>query len=114
MNVDELLAEADTALTRAETQVSSHPQESCKQFQTGASCLCRAYLMTQGMDNPDTGTLASLFQQCLTKNEEFESIRDEINYLNNSDLAELDGDVLCDAANEIWDFIIDLLPEEEG
>ncbi len=51
------------------------------------------------------------FKKCLEIETEFEAIREELDYFFMPELAEVDSEIICDAANEVWDFVIGLLPE---
>ena len=42
---------------------------------------------------------------------EFETISNELDYFYIPKLAEMDSEIICDAANEVWDLVIGLMPE---
>lgn len=108
--VEELMAEADALFEDAELLVETDLPESLPFFRDGIGNLCRAYLLVNG-EEPDGG-LKELFLQCKKHNPDFSYIEDEIGYFLALDGEALEPDAICDAANEIWDFVAGLVDGE--
>ncbi|MGE5582366.1 MAG: hypothetical protein ACM3X9_07490 [Bacillota bacterium] len=109
MEVEDLLEEADQLYDEAEQVIVKEPSVGLKKFQDGVSNLLSAFLLVN--DEKAEGDLRRLFKRCLGIEPEFAAIEDELDYIFMPHLAEADSEIICDAANEIWDFVIDLLVE---
>lgn len=108
--IEELVQQADNLFSRAEACVENAPAESIGLFKQGIGKLFQAYLTLNEEDaNGDFGQMA---EACQRIDPSFEAVDNELKlFMGNP--AEISADDLVDAANEVWDFIIDLLVEEE-
>ena len=109
MEVEDLLEEADQLFEQAETMIVREPGEGLQKFRTGVDCLLKAFLISR--HKIPVGELKQLFFQCRQIEPEFETISDELDYFYIAKLAETDSELICDAANEVWDLVIGLIPE---
>lgn len=109
MEVEDLLEEADQLFEQAEAMIVKEPGEGLKKFKIGVSNLLKAFLIIH--EKEPAGELKQLFMQCCEIEPEFERIRDELDYFYIPQLAESDSELICDAANEVWDLVVSLLPE---
>ena len=109
MEVEDLLEEADQLFEQAETMIVREPDEALKRFQVGVSDLLKAFLIIKQKE--PVGELKQLFLQCCQIEPEFATISDELDYFYIPQLAESDSELICDAANEVWDLVISLMPE---
>jgi hypothetical protein len=109
MEVGELLEEADQLFEQAEAMIVKEPGEGLQKFRTGVSNLLKAFLIIH--EKAPLGELRELFMQCRQIEPEFETISDELDYFYIPKLAEMDSEIICDAANEVWDLVIGLMPE---
>jgi len=113
MNILELIEKADQALAEAENLVLNDYETSVTFFRSGITKLCQAYLLSQKQTEfPED--LLILFQKCLVVNSEFEEIAVEFELFFGAIVVKEDPEILIDIVNEIWDFIVDLIPEFEG
>lgn len=109
MEVEDLLEEADQLFEQAEAMIVKEPGEGLQKFRTGVSNLLKAFLLAH--EKAPVGELKQLFLQCQQIEPEFETISDELDYFYIPQLAETDSELICDAANEVWDLVIGLIPE---
>ena len=109
MEVEDLLEEADLLFEQAEAMIVKEPGEGLRKFYTGVSNLFKAFLIAH--QKSPAGELKQLFAQCLQIEPEFETIREELDFFFLPQLAESDSEMLCDAANEVWDLVTGLMPE---
>ncbi len=107
--VEDYLEEADQLFQDGERMIVREPVEGLKRFQQGVTYLLQGYLVSQ--DGEPGSDLKAVFEQCKQLEPEFESIEGELDYFFMPQLAEVDSEIVCDAANEIWDFVIGLIPE---
>ncbi|HBF37623.1 MAG TPA: hypothetical protein DDW50_09910 [Firmicutes bacterium] len=109
MEVEDLLEESDQLFEQAEEMIVREPGEALQKFQVGVSNLLKAFLIVNKKE--PVGELKQLFFQCCQVEPQFETIRDELDYFYIPQLAESDSELICDAANEVWDLVISLMPE---
>jgi hypothetical protein len=109
MEVEDLLEEADQLFEQAESMIVKEPGEGLQKFRTGVNNLFKAFLMAH--EKAAIGELKQLFQQCCQIEPEFETISDELDYFFIPQLVESDSELICDAANEVWDLVLGLMPE---
>jgi hypothetical protein len=109
MEVEDLLEEADQLFEQAEAMIVKEPGEGLHKFHTGVTNLLKAFLIAH--EKEPVGELKQLFQQCQQIEPEFETISDELDYFFIPQLAAMDSEIVCDAANEVWDLVISLMPE---
>jgi frataxin-like iron-binding protein CyaY len=112
-SVDALLDAADELMEQGEEKITVNINVGFQVFQQAIGNMFKAYLITNRQE--PLGELKALFFQCQKLNEEFEAIADVVDIFINPALNETDGETITDAANEIWDFVMELLPmvEEE-
>jgi len=108
--MDTLMAEADELLERGEERILTDTKAGYQLFQQAISNLFKLYLITNGQE--PLGDLKALFFQCQKYNAEFEVVEDVMSIFVDSVLNELDNETIIDAANEIWDFVMEMLPME--
>jgi hypothetical protein len=109
-SIDDLLDEANSLIEDAEQKLETDFSGSTALFQQGISNLCKAYLLANDQDAQ--GDLKTLFFQCKQINPEFGYIEEELEYFLAPDPVGTDKEITCDAANEIWDFFLSVMPEE--
>jgi hypothetical protein len=109
MEVEDLLEEADQLFDQAEEMIVKEPGEGLQKFHTGVTNLFKAFLIAH--EKEPVGELKQLFLQCQAIEPEFQTISDELDYFFIPQLAESDSEMICDAANEVWDLVISVLPE---
>jgi hypothetical protein len=109
MEVEDLLEEADQLFEQAEEMIVKEPGEGLQKFRNGVSNLFKAFLISHG--KMPLGEIKQLYFQCREIEPEFETIGDELDYLFIPQLAETDSELICDAANEVWDLVIGMMPE---
>ncbi len=109
MEVEDLLEEADQLFEQAEAMIVKEPGVGLQKFQVGVSNLLKAFLIVH--EKIPVGELKQLFLECCRIEPEFETISDELDYFYIPQLAESDSELICDAANEVWDLVISLMPE---
>lgn len=109
-SIDTLLAEADELLALGEEKIMVDSAAGYQLFQQAISDLCKVYLATNGQE--PLGDLKALFFQCQKHNPEFEALGDAMSVFIDPEPHELDSETVIDAANEIWDFIMETLPAE--
>ena len=109
--VQNFVEEANSLFEQAETVIESSLETGYDLFLRGIALLLRAFLAANAIDS--TGTLRELFDECKQLEEEFEDIEDEFDALINADLSFNDAEDISDSANEIWDFVIDLVTTDD-
>ncbi|HBE79079.1 MAG TPA: hypothetical protein DDW65_15090 [Firmicutes bacterium] len=109
MEMEDLLEEADQLFEQAEEMIVKEPGEGLQKFRTGVGNLFKAFLLSR--EKMPLGEIKQLYTQCREIEPEFETIRDELDYLFIPKLAETDSELICDAANEVWDLVISMMPE---
>lgn len=110
-SVDAILAEADELLEHGEEKIVANVGAGYKLFQQAIANMLKAYLITNQQE--PLGDLKALFFQCQKHNAEFEAVEDVMTIFTDLDPAELEGETVTDAANEIWDFIMEMFPMAE-
>jgi len=106
--VEELVRKADKLFEAAEDRLGDSLAESAGLFREGVVRLFEAFLLAN--DSPAIGESADLYRRCREIDPDFAAIAAEAQYLN-APVTELNEEDLADAANEIWDFVIDLISE---
>jgi hypothetical protein len=109
--VQSLLEEANRLFERAEVTVKESMATGSQLFLQGVALLFRAFLNANGVEG--TGDLLGLFYECKQLEPNFADIREELDCLLEADLAGLDSEDLSDTANEIWDFVIDFVSDDD-
>lgn len=107
--IEKWVAQADQFFEAAEAKSSLNLDSAQDLFAQGVNCLLKAFLMFN--NQVAEGELATLFAQCFKINSEFEAVRDELELLATLNPGYTDNELVIDAANEIWDFVIELLPD---
>lgn len=110
-SVDALLAEADELLERGEEKIVANVNMGYQVFQQAIANMLKAYLMTNHQE--PLGDLKALFFQCQKHNADFEAIEDVMDVFIEPEPNEMDGETITDAANEIWDFVMETFPMAE-
>lgn len=110
-SAEALLEEADELLTLGEEKIVTDTAAGYQVFQRAMGNLLKAYLITHHQE--PLGDLKALFFQCQKLNSEFEAIEDVMAILMEPAPNELDGETVTDAANEVWDFIMEIQPMAE-
>ena len=109
MNPIEALAEqADQLFEQAEMIAETTPKESLMLFRKGIDLMFHAYFRMKQIDFK--GDLGEIFQKCLEIEPEFEAIADAVADLTEDNQA-VDAEAMVDAANEIWDFVTELISD---
>ncbi|HYH02732.1 MAG TPA: hypothetical protein VEC37_06490 [Bacillota bacterium] len=109
--VQNLVEEANGLFEQAEVAVESSLENGHDLFLRGITLLFRGFLAANGIDS--NGTISESFAECKQLEEEFEDIEEELDALINADLSFNDAEDISDSANEIWDFVIDLVTDDE-
>jgi hypothetical protein len=109
--VQSLLEEANGLFERAEVTVEESMEIGYQLFLQGIASLFKAFLNANGVEG--TGDLLGLFYECKQLKPEFEDIEEELECLLKVDLTIVDAEDLSDSANEIWDFVIDFVSDDE-
>lgn len=109
--VETLVQRANQLFDDAERLGGESGVESGVKFREGISQLLKAFLYLH--DANAAGDYLELFEACRRIEPDFERIESEIRLVGAADPLEYGSeDDLADAANEIWDFLIDLISEE--
>lgn len=111
MQVEQLLDEAEVLFEKAEEQSETNLDAGLEYFRQGIANLCRAFLTVNGQE--PLGDLRALYFQCRKLEPEFETIDEVMDYFIDPDSGMDDPEICNDAANEIWDFIVSLLPGDD-
>lgn len=115
--VTELLRGADDLMDRAEALITVDFEKGQRLFREAVFHLEQAYLIAaagRSLTNEDvSGDTAGLFEKCLQLNPDFEALRDAVDLLSATDNSAADAEFICDAVNEIWDFMYGLMEESE-
>lgn len=109
--VQELVEEANGLFEQAEAVVESSVETGHELFLRGIAYLLRAFLVANGVEG--SGTVNELFRECKHLEAEFENIEEELESLINADFSFNDAEDINDSANEVWDFVIDLVTDDE-
>jgi hypothetical protein len=109
--IDTLLDEADELLEAGEEKIVLNTVAGYQLLRQAINSLSKAYLIANGRE--PLGDLKALFFQCRKLNPEFEMIEDEMVVFADPDHSEPDSETIVDAANEIWDFVMGILPTVE-
>jgi hypothetical protein len=107
-SIEALLDEADELLEAGEAKIVLNAATGYQMLRQAISNLSKAYLIANGRE--PLGDLKALFFQCRKLNPEFEMIEDGMIVFADPDHSELDSETIVDTANEIWDFIMGILP----
>ncbi len=110
-SIDDLLDEADKLLTAGEERIIQNKAAGYQMLRQAISNLYKAYLFTNSQE--PLGDLRALFFQSHKLNPEFEMIEEEMLIFADTDPGENDSESIIDSANEIWDFIMGILPALE-
>jgi hypothetical protein len=109
--VEKLIKQADELFEQAEMKVEGTPEQGRRLFLEGISSLLRGFSVANEIETE--GGLAELFARCQQLEPEFKTIAGEFDILLNAGGSGVDAEVVTDAANEIWDFVIDLVAVDE-
>lgn len=109
--VESLVQRANQLFDEAEKLGETSAAECGRKFREGINQLLRAFLYLH--DANAAGDCLELFEACRRLDPEFDTIEPEIRLVATEGFVmAADADELADAANEVWDFIIDLISEE--
>ena len=111
MQAEQLLDEAEVLFEKAEEQSETNLNAGLEYFRQGIGNLCRAFLTVNSQE--PLGDLRALYFQCRKLEPEFETIDEVMDYFIDPGSGVDDPEIFNDAANEIWDFIVSLLLEED-
>jgi hypothetical protein len=109
--VQELLEEANGLFEQAEITVEETPETGGLLFLQGISLLFKAFLYSNGVEGTDD--LLGLFHECQQLEPDFEAIETELECLLEINYDHMEPEDLIDAANEIWDFVIDFMSDHD-
>lgn len=107
-NMDEvakLIERADVLFEKAEMMVEEAPEQGRQLFLEGIAALLRGFLAASGIETD--GGLNELFVRCKQVEPEFETVEAEVDLLLDAETEDVEK--ITDSANEIWDFVIDLV-----
>ena len=110
-SVDALLEEADVFMEQGEEKITVNQNAGYQEFQHAVANMLKAYLINNRQE--PLGDLKALFFQCQKHNSEFEFIEYVMEIFTDTEPGELDGETITDAANEIWDFVMEKFPAME-
>jgi hypothetical protein len=110
-NGQKILVEANDLFGQAEIAVEETPETGYRLFLQGISLLLKAFLNANGVAG--SGDLMGLFYECKQLEPDFEDIEAELVCLLEADPTKLDTEDLCDSANEIWDFVVDFVSDDD-
>jgi HEPN domain-containing protein len=121
VNVAELISEADDLMEVAEEKVERQFYSAYPLMQQAIENLFKAFLMAGGQKLKGISGLGAklasnvgvLFEHCRGLAPEFETIEEIVGYFTHEAPSAPDPETISDAANEIWDFVIDLLSGED-
>lgn len=105
--IDQLIELTDSLFAEGEAKSEADFAASLAAFRQGISSLFSAFLMDNEVAVPKQVTLRELFTNCSALEPEFEAIEAEVDWIEYPESD--DSEELVDMANEIWDFVIDLL-----
>ncbi|HHT49422.1 MAG TPA: hypothetical protein GXZ98_09055 [Firmicutes bacterium] len=110
--VDQLLGEADRRLTAAEKAVTG--EESWTNCQEAVKQLLLALLVAKEENAPPEHNLnlSLLWEKCLLMDPELLLLTDCLRIFQEEPNRFENGDLLIEAANEVWDYIYGVLTEE--
>jgi len=106
--VESLVVRGDELFEAAEAEIEHSRAESAAKFREGVAQLLKAFLHLHEEDADDG--LEQLFAACKRLEPSLEAIEDEVKLLLDAPES-VDSEDLIDAANEIWDYVIDLISE---
>ncbi len=106
-----LIDEADQLLAQAEKEVTKSLSRSCQLVNQGVGKLLQAYLILNEK-RPPVG-LREQIELCLDLEPDFVSIEAELEYLSTANPEAINAEDLIDTANEVWDFLTDLLNQDQ-
>ena len=86
-------------------QVEGAPEQGRRLFLEGISNLLRGFLAAS--ETETDGGLSELFFRCKQVEPEFETVEAEVDLLLDAETEDVEK--ITDSANEIWDFVIDLV-----
>jgi HEPN domain-containing protein len=118
--VADLISEADEFMDEAEERILHQFSEAYPLMQQAIENLFKAFLIAggqklkgiSGLGAGSAGNVEVLFARCRSVAPEFETIEEIMGYFITAP-ANPDPELISDAANEIWDFVIGLLSEED-
>lgn len=110
--IDVLIDEADQCLAQAEKESAKDLARSLQLIQQGVGKLLQAYLITNEKRSPTR--LREQFELCQQLEPDFASIEEELEYLLSVNPQEAEAEDVIDTANEVWDFVTDLLENGDG
>lgn len=106
--VEELVERGNELFEAAEAEIEHSRAGSAVKFREGVAQLLKAFLYLH--DQNAGGSLEQLFAHCKQIDPSLEAVEEEVELLLD-DPESVDGEDLIDAANEIWDYVIDLISE---
>lgn len=109
--VENLVEESNRLFEEAELAVEDSPEKGHALFIQGISRLLQAFLMVNGVES--TGTMHELFSECQQVEPKFEEIEEAFDSLIGADPAGEDPEEMVDWANEIWDFVVDYVSDDD-
>ncbi|MCL6590201.1 MAG: hypothetical protein K6U80_09640 [Firmicutes bacterium] len=121
--VADLINEADELMETAEERIHRQFYSAYPLMRQAVEDLFKAFLTAKGQkpkgilgkDGNPGSNAEVLFEQCLRLEPEFEIIEEIAGYFTLEAPPDPDPELICDAANEIWDFVTGLLSgEDEG
>ncbi|TCL56039.1 hypothetical protein EDC14_105220 [Hydrogenispora ethanolica] len=110
--IEVLIDEADQCLAQAEKESGKDLARSLQLLQQGVGKLLQAYLIANEKRSPTR--LREQFELCQQIEPDFASIEEELEYLLSVNPKEAEAEDVIDTANEIWDFVTDLLENSEA
>lgn len=106
--VEALVNRGDELFEAAEAAIEHSRDESAVKFREGVAQLLKAFLYLH--DQEVDGSMEQLFASCKQLEPSLEEIEEEVELLLD-DPESVDAEDLIDAANEIWDYMIDLISQ---
>ncbi|HEX3046669.1 MAG TPA: hypothetical protein VHY08_18075 [Bacillota bacterium] len=120
VNVADLISEADELMEEAEEKIYHQFSEAYPLMRQAIDNLFKAFLIAGGVKvkggsgfTHPARNLEVLFEQCRRLAPEFETIEELTGYFTKEAPLNSDPELISDAANEIWDFVIDLLSGDD-
>ena len=105
--IEVLIDEADQLLAQAEREKGRDLPKSLRIIHQGLGKLLQAFLVANDRRSPSG--LKEQFELCMEIEPEFVSVEDEMDFLLSVVPEEVESEDVIDTANEVWDFMIDLL-----
>lgn len=109
--VEDLIEKANELFEQAEMVGENSLENAHNLFLRGITYLLQAFLTSNAVES--LGSLNELFNECKLVKPEFEAIEEQLASLVDTDLATTNLEAIIDSANEIWDFIIDLVAADD-